>query len=152
MSDAKVCGISYRRSRFSTRLPPGRLYVPSHFWLQGVGSGLWRVGFTQFATRMLGELVEYGFEVKPGAAVELGQTIGWVEGFKATTDLYCVANGTFQGHNTQLENEPAFLDREPYGKGWLYLVQGVPDPAAVDGQGYVGLLDLAIDKIQGKMK
>jgi glycine cleavage system H protein len=96
--------------------------------------------------------VEHGFEVKPGAAVELGETIGWVEGFKATTDLYCVANGKFQDHNRELEREPALLDRDPYGKGWLYLVQGTPDAAAVDVQGYVGLLDLAIDKIQGKTK
>jgi glycine cleavage system H protein len=152
MSDARVCNISYKRSRFSTRLPADRIYVPSHFWLQEVETGLWRVGFTQFATRMLGDLVEHGFEVKPGVAVELGDTIGWVEGFKATTDLYCVASGKFQQQNADLERESDLLDRDPYGKGWLYLVQGVPDPAAVDVQGYVGLLDLAIDKIQGKTK
>src|SRR4051794_19211096 len=85
-----VCRLPYRRSRFSTELPTDRLYTPSHFWLAEVEAGLWQVGLTRFACRMLGELVEHGFEVKPGEAVEVGQTIGWVEAFKAVADLYCV--------------------------------------------------------------
>jgi glycine cleavage system H protein len=144
------CSIPYKRSRFSTRLPADRKYTPSHFWLLEVGAGLWRVGCTKFATRMLGDLVEYGFEVKPGTAVTPGDTIGWVEGFKATTDLYCVVRGTFHGPNADLERNPALMDSDPYGAGWLYSVEGEPDPAAVDAAGYVALLDLAIDKIQGK--
>lgn len=144
------CAIPYKRSRFSTHLPPDRRYTPSHFWLLEVGTGLWRVGFTKFATRMLGELVEHGFEVKPGSAVSPGDTIGWVEGFKATTDLYCVATGLFRGANPDLERDPALLDADPYGQGWLYAVEGEPDAAVVDAAGYVAMLDLAIDKIQGK--
>ena len=52
--------IPYKRSRFQTRLPKNRLYTASHFWLAEVEAGLWRVGFTRFATRMLGEIVESG--------------------------------------------------------------------------------------------
>src|SRR5262249_23529734 len=115
-----ACTISYRRSRFSTRLPPDRRYTPSHFWVLEEGPGLWRVGFTKSATRMLGDLVEYGFEVKPGATVSLGETIGWIEGFKATTDLFCVASGAFRRTNTDLETDPTLLDGDPYGRGWLY--------------------------------
>jgi glycine cleavage system H protein len=144
------CSISYKRSRFSTRLPPDRRYTAAHFWLQEISAGVWRVGFTKFATRMLGDLVEHGFEIKADSSVELGETIGWVEGFKATTDLYCVANGVFRGSNVELERDPALLDGDPYGNGWLYTVEGQPDPGAVDVSGYVALLDLAIDKIQGK--
>ena len=150
MDYPNACSISYKRSRFSTRLPPDRRYTASHFWVQSAGTGLWRVGFTKFATRMLGDLVEHGFEVKPGAPVSLGETIGWVEGFKATTDLYCIATGTFRSVNCALESDPTLLDGDPYGEGWLYLVEGELDPAAVDVRGYVALLDLAIDKIQGK--
>ena len=95
--------VSYKRSRFQTRLPKGRLYTASHFWLMEREPGLWRVGFTRFATRMLGEIVEHGFEVKPDDAVKVGQTIGWVEGFKAMTDLYCVLDGVFAGGNPLLD-------------------------------------------------
>jgi glycine cleavage system H protein len=145
-----ACSISYKRSRFSTRLPPDRRYTPSHFWLLEERPGLWKVGFTKFATRMLGDLVEYGFEVKPGTPVSLGETIGWVEGFKATTDLFSVATGSFGKTNSDLETDPTLLDGDPYGKGWLYTIEGELDPSAVDAQGYVALLDLAIDRIQGK--
>ena len=102
MAEPVVCSISYRRSRFSTKLPDDRLYTPSHFWLKEVRPGTWRVGVTRFAQRMLGDLVEFGFEVKPGAAVEVGETVGWIEAFKATTDVFCVGTGAFDGENALL--------------------------------------------------
>ncbi|HXE56303.1 MAG TPA: glycine cleavage system protein H [Tepidisphaeraceae bacterium] len=141
--------ISYKRSRFSTRLPIDRRYVASHFWLAEVEPGLWRVGFTRFATRMLGDLVEHGFEVIPHDPIRVGQTIGWVEGFKALTDLYSVAEGTFEGGNPDLERDTTLIDKDPYSRGWLYLVRGTPDPNSVDVHGYIRLLDATIDKMQG---
>ncbi|CAN5636774.1 glycine cleavage system protein GcvH [soil metagenome] len=145
-----VCRISYRRSRFSTQLPDDRRYTPSHFWLLETEPGLWRVGFTRFATRMLGDLVEHGFEVKPGEAIEVGQTIGWIEAFKAIADLYCVGIGSFHQGNPLLEQDPTVFDQDPYGTAWLYEFHGTPDANTVDAQGYTALLDLAIDKILGK--
>lgn len=150
MSHPAVCSISYRRSRFSTKLPSDRLYTPGHFWLREIEPGLWRVGITRFAQRMLGDLVEYGFEVKEHQAVGLGEIVGWIEAFKATTDVYCVGDGAFARGNPTLEIDPRRFDIDPYNEGWLYELRGTPDPNAVDAAGYTRLLDLAIDKIQGK--
>ncbi len=152
MHNNPVCKVSYRRSRFSTRLPDDRRYTASHYWLLEVEPGLFRVGFTQFATRMLGDLVEHGFEVKPGESIETGQTVGWIEAFKAITDLYAVGAGAFEGPNAGLEADPTVFDKDPYGAGWLYLFRGTPDPNTVDVHGYTAMLDLAIDKILGKAK
>lgn len=140
--------ILYKRSRFQSRLPKNRLYTASHFWLSEQEPGVWKVGFTRFATRMLGEIVEHGFEVKPDQPVSVGQTIGWVEGFKALTDLYSVADGAFAGGNPAIEQEPSLIDKDPYGNGWLYLVRGTPDPNSVPVEGYIQLLDATIDKMQ----
>ena len=142
--------VSYRRARFSTRLPAGRLYTPSHQWLEADGEGGWRVGYTKFATRMLGDLVEFGFNVAPGERVEVGQTIGWVEGFKAVTDLFCVLSGEFAGANPELEGDVTLIDSDPYGRGWLYRVRGEPEAGSVDVRGYVELLDLTIDRMLAK--
>ena len=142
--------VSYKRSRFSSRLPNDRLYAPSHFWLLEIEPGVYRVGFTKFATRMLGDVVEFGFETKPGAAVSVGQTIGWVEGFKALTDVYCVADGEFGSVNPELSKNPTLTDEDCYGVGWLYTVKGTVDANAVDVAGYIAILDLTIDKMQGK--
>lgn len=140
--------ILYKRSRFQSRLPKGRRYTASHFWLSEQEPGLWRIGFTRFATRMLGEIVEHGFEIKPDQAVAVGQTIGWVEGFKALTDLYSVADGVFAAGNPLIEQDPTLIDKDPYGNGWLYLIRGTPDPNSVPVEGYIQLLDATIDKMQ----
>jgi glycine cleavage system H protein len=145
---AKEKVVSYKRSRFSTRLPTDRLYTPAHYWLMAIAGDVWRVGFTKFATRMLGDFVEQGFEAKPGDRVEVGQTIGWVEGFKAITDVYCVVAGEFIGANPALSADITLTDTDPYGQGWLYSVRGLPDPNSVDVQGYTEMLDLTIDKMQ----
>jgi glycine cleavage system H protein len=142
--------LPYRRSRFSTRLPLGRLYTASHYWLDAHEDGAWRVGFTKFATRMLGDLVEYRFEVEPGGAVAVGQQIGWVEGFKALSEVYSVVQGGFGGTNPELERDVTLVDSDPYGGGWLYHARGQAEPAAVDAQGYAAILDATIDKMLEK--
>lgn len=141
--------ILYKRSRFQTRLPRGRLYTRSHCWLLEVEPGLWRVGLTRLATRMLGEIVEHGYEAKIGDAVKIGQTIGWLEGFKAISDLYCVVAGEFAGGNPDLDQEPALIDKDPYHKGWLYLARGTPDVNATPPDAYIRVLDAEIDKMMG---
>lgn len=152
MADDASKNVYYKRSRFSSKLPADRLYSPSHFWMEQTEGGLWRVGFTKFATRMLGDLVEHGFAVKIGEKVTLGQTIGWVEGFKALTDIYTVVEGEFAGPNEALQQDITLADADPYGKGWLYAVRGQPDPNATDVHGYASMLDLTIDKMQEKME
>jgi glycine cleavage system H protein len=139
--------IAYKRSRFATRLPVARRYTLSHFWLREEEPNLWTVGFGKFATRMLGDLVEYEFSAQAGGAVEVGQAIGWVEGFKATSDLYSVVTGEFLGANPALAKDITLVDSDPYNAGWLYRARGAPDKASVDVDGYMAALDATIDKM-----
>lgn len=139
--------LEYKRTRFGTRLPENILYTRSHYWLAEPEPGLWRVGFTKFAIRMLGDLVEFQLEPAEGDAVEVGQKAGWIEGFKAVSDIYSVASGTFAGSNPSLKEDITLLESDPYGRGWLYAVHGQPEPEAVDVHGYVGILDATIDKM-----
>ncbi len=139
--------VAYRRSRFATRLPADRLYSPSHYWLLEEEPDVWRIGLTGFATRMLGDLVEYEFSAKAGDAIDVGQTIGWLEGFKAVTDLYSVASGEFLGASADLAQDITLLEGDPYRRGWLYRARGRPAPGAVDVHGYVAVLDATIDSM-----
>ncbi len=138
----------YSRSLFRTRLLGDRLYTASHFWIQEQEPGLWRVGVTKFASRMLGDVVEIGWEVADGADVAVGDSIGWFEGFKARSDLYCVASGVFAGANPELVDRIALIDDDRYRRGWLYAVRGRPDPAAMDMHGYAALLDATIERMK----
>jgi glycine cleavage system H protein len=140
----------YKRSNFVTHLPVERLYTPSHFWLAEEEGGRWRIGFTKFATRMLGEIVEVQWETQPGAPVKSGDIIGSIEGFKAISDLYCAADGRFAGGNPGLRDSAALVADDPYGAGWLYAVEGKPDSKCVDLTAYRALLDATIDRILEK--
>lgn len=141
----------YKRAQFVTHLPMDYLYTPSHAWIAREADGTHgRVGLTKFATRMLGEMVDHGFEVENGAPVEPGQIIGWVEGFKAISDLYCIARGKFAASNEALRENVTLISKDPYGAGWLYRVKGEADKSCVDVHGYRAILDSAIDKILEK--
>ena len=140
----------YKRSNFVTHLPVDCLYSPSHFWIARTEAGQWRVGFTKFATRMLGEIVDQQFEKAAGEAVASGEIIGSVEGFKAISDIYCVADGSFRGANPNLRDNIELIGKEPYGAGWLYLIDGTPDAKCVDLAAYRALLDRTIDRILEK--
>jgi len=151
MSPERQPDIYYKRSRFSTRLPWDRLYTASHFWALEVSSGLWRVGLTKFAARMLGDIVDLELEIPEGTAVDVGQTIGSLEGFKARTELYSVMHGRFAGGNPMLADSLDVLDSDRYGAGWLYAVEGTPDADARDAGAYAAVLDATIDKMREHM-
>lgn len=142
--------VRFKHARFSARFPSGFRYSLSHYWMAEDESepGLWRVGFTKFATRMLGELVEAQYEVKVGDTVISGQQIGYVEGFKAASDLYCVMEGAFAGGNPALDIDACVVRNATYTDGWLYAVRGEPETASVDAEGYIAHLEALIEKMQ----
>ena len=142
--------IPYQRANFSTKIRVDRLYTAGHYWLRKEAGDLWRVGFTRFAIRMLGEAVEMGFEVAADAAVESGQVVGWIEGFKAVSDVYCAASGVFGEINPAAVENPEVICRDPYGDGWIYSIDGEPDPQAVEVDGYAEHLNRTIDKMLEK--
>jgi glycine cleavage system H protein len=152
--------VRFRHAHFSARFPVDCRYAPSHFWMRPADGEpaaddggpeaprLWHVGFTKFATRMLGELVELVLEPQPGTRVAGGDRLGTVEGFKAVSDLYCVVDGTLEGANPGLSAEACLTHSDPYGAGWLYAVRGTPAAGHLDVAGYIDLLTTTIDRLQ----
>src|SRR5690349_18920106 len=102
MGSSSTTALHYKRSHFATQLPADHLYTASHAWIAPQAPGFWRIGLTKFATRMLGEMVDHGFEVEENGLLQPGQIVGWVEGFKAISDLFCIASGHFRGGNPAL--------------------------------------------------
>ena len=151
MDPGDITTLFYQRSHFVTRLPVNRLYSPSHYWLLNQ-NGIWRIGLTRFATHLLGEIVDYGFDIQGQAAVKPGQVLGWIEGFKAVSDLVCVLEGRFERANPQLSPCPEAIDRDCYGEGWLYEASGNPLAECVDAQGYVDVLNATIDQLIAKQQ
>ena len=151
--------VLYKRATFVTHLPVEHLFTPSHNWLSRVrtrGSAslpepeLWRVGYTKFALRMLGEIVDVQVEKQPGDEIAPGDIVGNIEGFKALSDVYSVGRGKFVRANPDLARSLERLAEKPYDEGWIYEFEGAPDERATDMNGYRNLLDATIDRMLQK--
>jgi glycine cleavage system H protein len=152
MDAASPKTLFFKRSHFATHLPAEALYSPTHYWLRREADGTWRVGFTKFAVRMLGELVDQSFDKAVGAAIKPGEILGWIEGFNAISDLYGVIDGTFQGGNPALKSDLAKIHDDPYAAGWLYAASGTPDANCMTATEYAAWLSATIDRMLEQQK
>ena len=140
----------FQRAKFKTRLPHGRLFTAGHMWLRNAEDDLWQIGLTRFALRMLGEPVELDLERPLDAPLETGQVVGWLEGFKAVSDLFTPMPGRFAGGNPALDADLRRVHKSPYDKGWIFAVRGAPGDDCVDTEGYASFLEATIDKMLGE--
>ena len=109
-------------------VPDDLLYTESHEWIRRDGDKI-RVGITDHAQAELTDVV-YVELPKAGAAYEAHATIAVVESVKAASDIYAPAKGTVLEVNKGLETNPALLNTDPYGEGWIYVLQ-VENPDAL---------------------
>lgn len=142
----------YKRATFVTHLPTEHLYTHSHNWLSRISTApdYWQVGYTKFALRMLGEIVDVQLERKEGELIEPGDLVGTIEGFKAISDIFSIGQGRYIRSNPNLSQTLEGLARDPYASGWLYQFEGTPDARAMDLNGYRNLLDATIDRMLQK--
>lgn len=144
--------VFFKRSNFATHLPADALYSPSHYWLIPEPNGMWRVGFSKFAVRMLGDLVDQAFDVPVGSPIKPGAILGWIEGFKAISDIYGVIEGVFHGGNPSLKGHLEQIHDAPYTTGWLYRAAGEPDRNCMPALEYASLLNATIDRMLAQQK
>lgn len=142
----------FKKSRFVTYLPVHYRYARSHFWAERREENRFRVGFTRFATHLLGEIVDYNFETPTQTPVRPGQVLGWVEGFKAISDIICVGHGHFVAANPALAEDTELISRAPYAEGWLYEMDGQLDNQSLDVEGYVHHLNRIIEEMLEKQR
>ena len=101
--------------------PKDLRYSSEHEWVR-VEGGRVRVGITRFAADRLTDVV---FVELPavGAKVTFMQPFGVVESVKAVSDLYAPLSGTVVEVNPTLVGSPEVVNSDPYGKGWMIVVQ-----------------------------
>jgi glycine cleavage system H protein len=101
-------------------VPAGLLYSKEHEWVKLDGD-VATVGITDYAQASLGDIV-YVELPRVGAALTQFGSIGVVESVKAVSDIFTPVGGEVTGINDGLENDPAAVNRDPYGDGWFYKV------------------------------
>jgi glycine cleavage system H protein len=96
-------------------------YSETHEWVKVEGKTA-TVGLTHHAQSELGDIV-YVELPAVGTAVAAGKELGVIESVKAASDVYAPLSGTVTAVNDQLAKEPAVINRDPYGAGWLVKVE-----------------------------
>ena len=102
-------------------VPDELRYTQDHEWAR-LEDGRVRVGITDYAQDALGDVV-FVQVPEPGTAVESGAAFSEVESTKSVSDVYAPVAGTVVEVNTGLADSPQALNEDPYGEGWICVIE-----------------------------
>ena len=110
-------------------VPEDRRYTRDHEWAK-LEDGRVRVGITDYAQDALGDVV-FVKVPEAGAAVDAGGAFSEVESTKSVSEVYAPVAGTVVAVNEALADSPQALNEDPYGEGWIAVIEP-SDPTAHD--------------------
>ena len=111
--------------KFTFRVPTDRVYSPEGLWAMWVGdeaNDRVRIGLTDYLQQHSGDVAFA--ETRPvGTHVQAGEELGLVETIKVNLSLPSPVEGAVVEINPDLETEPEVINQDPYGQGWLAIVE-----------------------------
>jgi len=111
-------------------IPADLLYTKDHEWVR-VEEGIGTIGVTDFAQRELGDIVFIEIETV-GESLKKEEVFGTIEAVKTVSDLFMAVSGEVLEVNPELENSPALINTDPYGKGWMIKIK-IANPVEISG-------------------
>ena len=108
--------------------PEDLRYTEEHEWTRADGTRV-TMGITAYAQDALGDVV-YVDVPASGTRVEKGQPFGEVESTKSVSDLYAPVTGSIVERNEALESNPELVNADPYGEGWMVVIEADDADAA----------------------
>jgi len=126
-------------------IPEHLRYTAEHEWVEIRESQRLRVGITDYAQDALGDVVFVELPTA-GTVVAGGQMFGEIESTKSVSEVYAPLDGTIVEVNASLGDNPALLNEDPYGDGWICEIEPTM-PAAdavatlLDAAGYRQLIE-----------
>lgn len=124
-----------------SNVPEGLRYTKDHEWAKLEGNRA-RIGITDHAQNELTDVV-YVELPAAGKTVTQGDVLGTVESVKAVSEIYAPMSGKVAEVNKALETAPEIVNKDPYGAGWMVLLElaGPPEVAKLlDATGYRKLI------------
>lgn len=110
--------------------PEDLKYTKDHEWVKVEGDTA-TIGITDFAQGELGDIVFVEIETE-GESLDGEEVFGTVEAVKTVSDLFMPMSGEVLEFNSALEDNPALVNEDPYGEGWMIKVK-VGDASELDG-------------------
>jgi glycine cleavage system H protein len=102
-------------------VPDDLLYTESHEWIKREGDKI-RVGITDHAQAELTDVVFVELP-KIDRQANAKEPLAVVESVKAASDIYAPVKGKVVDANKALESNPALINTDPFGEGWLFVLQ-----------------------------
>lgn len=99
----------------------GVKYTKEHEWIKVEGDTAVE-GLTDYAQSELSDIVMVELPTV-GKKIKAGDSIGTIEAVKAVSDLYAGVSGEVTEVNDKVVSDPALINKDPYGEGWLYKVK-----------------------------
>jgi len=112
----------------------GLYYSENHVWVN-VEDNRARVGLTDYAQKNLKQVINVSL-LDPGSVVNVGEPFGSAESLKAAIDLPSPLTGVIKEVNEEVKNSPELINEDPYGRGWLVVIE----PSRLDEE-LKGLMD-----------
>jgi glycine cleavage system H protein len=123
-------------------IPADLRYSTDHEWAR-VEKGRVRIGITDYAQDALGDVVIVEVP-EAGTKVERGASFSEVESTKSVSEIYAPVSGTIAEVNAELADSPERLNDDPYGEGWICIIEPT-DPTQLDelldAEGYRALIE-----------
>jgi glycine cleavage system H protein len=110
--------------------PEDLKYTREHEWAAIEDANRIRVGITDYAQDALGDVV-YVDLPEQGTEVRGGEAFGEVESTKSVSDIFSPTSGRVVDRNAALEENPELVNQDPYGEGWMVLIE-MNDPEELD--------------------
>lgn len=109
-----------------SNIPAELYYSQNHEWLRVEAEHRYRIGITDHAQSLLGEII---FVDLPGLGETFiaGENCAVTESVKAASDISAPMSGKIIAINEDLESDPELINRDPYGAGWLFVIQSRDD-------------------------
>lgn len=109
-----------------SHIPAELYYSQNHEWLRVEAEHRYRIGITDHAQSLLGEII---FVDLPGLGETFiaGENCAVTESVKAASDISAPISGKIVAINEDLESDPELINRDPYGAGWLLVIQSLDD-------------------------
>ncbi|CAN5125550.1 glycine cleavage system protein GcvH [soil metagenome] len=111
-------------------VPEELRYTAEHEWVREEKDGVYTVGITDDAQGELGDVVFVELP-EAGAAFEHKEAFGTIEAVKTVSELYAPLSGEVVEVNGELDSDPALVNSDPYGEGWMVKIRG-SDAAQLD--------------------
>ena len=102
-------------------LPKDLKYTEEHEWIK-VNGDIALVGITDFAQSELGDIVYIDSDCV-GEKVDLNEVFGTIEAVKTVSDLFMPVSGEVLEFNSNLEDNPELVNKDPYNEGWIVKIK-----------------------------